>query len=452
MFLRTVKSDGLAHLSYVFGDKGKAVVIDPRRDCEIYVRIAQREGARITNIFETHRNEDYIIGSLELKEMTGAEIHHGKELPFAYGSPVDEGDIFRIGDILLTVLKTPGHTYESISLVLSDTGFGPDAIGVFTGDALFIGDVGRTDFIQGEDLLYDSLFSKILPLGDQAILYPAHGRGSVCGAGLASREFSTLGYERRHNPILKLKNREEFIRVKQSERHESPPYFKKMEELNLNGAPILGFLPRPKSIQPEEFASAMEEGMLPIDVREPEAFAGAHVPGSFSLPLDMIASYAGWFLDYDRDIGLVADTIQAVEEAVRQLIRIGYDRIQAYLAGGLHKWEATGLPHNSTNVLSPQTIRDRIESGKEWNLVDVRKEEEYESGHPRGAIHIPLGLLPDKIDRLDKDQTIATFCGSGRRAMIASSILEREGFQKTESFLGALGKCREIGCPMVSNE
>jgi hydroxyacylglutathione hydrolase len=207
MFLEIVRSEGLSHLSYIVGDGNQAAVIDPRRDSAIYLDIAYREGARITHIFETHRNEDYVIGSKDLARCTGADIYHGGALPFEYGDAVGDGNTFELGEVLLQIIETPGHTEESISLTLMDKAFGDSAVGVFTGDALFIGDVGRTDFYpdRAEEVagkLYDSIFNKLLPLGDQTILYPAHGAGSVCGAGMAAREFSTLGYERRHNPRL----------------------------------------------------------------------------------------------------------------------------------------------------------------------------------------------------------------------------------------------------------
>jgi hydroxyacylglutathione hydrolase len=207
MFLEKIKSDGIAHLSYILGDGLEAAVIDPRRDCQIYIDIAARQGTRISRIFETHRNEDYIIGSKDLVQRTGATIHHGKAFNFAFGKAVSEKDSFELGGLRLTILETPGHTFESISIVVTDTNFGDDAVAVFTGDTLMIGDVGRTDFFPDRAkevaaALYDSIFTKLLPLGDQTIIYPAHGAGSVCGDSMASREFSTIGHERLNNPVL----------------------------------------------------------------------------------------------------------------------------------------------------------------------------------------------------------------------------------------------------------
>lgn len=232
MILEKIKTEGLAHLSYFVGDSMECVIIDPRRDCQVYIDIAVKHGMRISRIFETHRNEDFVVGSQELSERTGATIHHGEKLDFSYGETLIEGDSFMVGDLRLLILETPGHTYESISIVVKDSNFGEDPIAVFTGDTLFVGDVGRTDFFPEQakevaGLLYDSLINKLLHLGDQTIIYPAHGAGSVCGGQLASREFSTIGYERRNNPMLQFANQKEFIAHKVGEHHYKPPYFQK---------------------------------------------------------------------------------------------------------------------------------------------------------------------------------------------------------------------------------
>ncbi len=258
MFLHKVRSEGLAHLSYVVGDGTHAAVIDPRRDCDVYVDLARKEGARISHIFETHRNEDYVIGSTALAARTGAAIYHGRQLDFEYGKPVSDGDRFDLGAARLTALHTRGHTMESMSYALADTGFGDQPVGVFTGDALFVGDVGRTDFFPDRapevaDMLYTSIHQKLLPLGDGVIIYPAHGSGSVCGDAMASREFSTPGHERQCNPRLRM-GREEFVDFKVNEHHYQPPYFRRMKKLNLEGAThiYLGELPeRIEDIPPE---------------------------------------------------------------------------------------------------------------------------------------------------------------------------------------------------------
>ena len=454
MFLQKIKSDGLAHLSYVIGSGQQAAVIDPRRDIDIYLDIARKESVNITHIFETHRNEDYVIGSIPLSEKTGANIYHGNALDFQYGNGVQHGDQFEIGTLKLNILETPGHTFESISIAVFDTEFGDKAVGVFTGDALFIGDVGRTDFFPDQaetvaGLLYDSLFEKILPLGDQAIVYPAHGAGSVCGSGMASREFSTLGYERLYNPVLKKTDKADFIQYKTHEKHNMPPYFKKMEEFNQFGPArntLQTYLP---ALTPDQFRRQQENGMQIVDTRSPEAIAGTLIPGSIAIPLNMLPAFAGWFLSYDRPIGLVMHAVEDIDTAIRHLYRLGYDNIQGYLVSGLHEWEIKGRKFQSIPAMYAGTLAEKIENGDDFTLLDVRSEEEYQQGHLPNATNIYVGHVPDHIDELDRNKQVVTFCGSGRRAIIAASLLKAAGFDDVHDCLGSMKACSEIGCPVT---
>ncbi|MCF7837754.1 MAG: MBL fold metallo-hydrolase [Candidatus Marinimicrobia bacterium] len=454
MFIEKIKSEGLAHLSYIVGDGDEAVVVDPRRDCEVYIKIAQREGVRITHIFETHRNEDYVIGSCDLARRTGAVIHHGVGLDFAYGESVAEDDAFAVGDLRLRVLHTPGHTLESISLVLTDRSSGETPVAVFTGDALFVGDVGRTDFYPDRKrevagLLYDSLFNKLLPLGDQAILYPAHGAGSVCGDSMAAREFSTLGHERRHNPVLQKTEREAFIDYKVNEHHTQPAYFRKMEALNKDGAPPLDRLPVPVPMTPAAVNQAVKDGALLLDLRSPEAIAGAFIPGSLAIPLDMLPAYAGYLLEYDYDLVLVPEEPEQVPVAVRYLIRMGYERISGYLKGGMHAWEVSGREYDRINAVHANTLNERLHGDTAFTLLDVRKASEFSAGRLHNATHIFLGDLQERLGELDRRQPVVTFCGSGRRAIIAASILKRHGFESVEDALGSMAACKRVGCSIV---
>jgi hydroxyacylglutathione hydrolase len=454
MFLEKIKSQGISHLSYIVGDNGSAAVIDPRRDCDIYLETARRHGARITHIFETHRNEDYVIGSKELAGLTGARIYHGAELPFAYGTVTNEGDTYQLGNIILKTLKTPGHTFESISLILYDTGFGSDPVAVFTGDALFIGDVGRTDFFPDQKekmagLLYDSIFKKILPLGDHVIVYPAHGAGSICGSGMADREFSTLGYERLHNPMLRLTSRDEFIQVKVKEKHTLPPYFAKMEEYNLNGPPITARPYFPRLMTAEDFAGTLRAGMQALDVRSAEAFAGAFIPGSWSLPLDMVPLYAGWFLSYDLDIGLIVNSLDDTDRATRFLSRIGYDRVVGHLYQGMNEWAVKGYDFDCIRAVFAGEIQQKIRDKEKFTLLDIRSEEEFVQGHLPGAQNIFLGELEQRLDQIRPERPIITFCGSGQRAIIAASILKKHGFDQVENCFGSMQACSAVGCEIV---
>ena len=455
MILEKVQSEGLSHLSYIIGHGGRAAVIDPRRDCEVYPEIAARNGMSITHIFETHRNEDYVIGSLELAAKTGAAIYHGKAFDFDYGTSVSSGDTFDLGDLTLEVIETPGHTYESISISVTDRGFGDEPVAVFSGDALFSGDVGRTDFFpdRAEEvagLLYDSIFNELLPLGDHVILLPAHGAGSVCGSGMADREFTTLGYERLYNPVLKNTNREEFIERKVNEHHYKPPYFKQMEKLNKEGSARVPAPVRiPTGRDAEHFHNAMHNGMIALDIRSAEAFAGAFIPGSLAIPVDMIPAYAGWFLPYDKPVGIISDHFEDIQTSVRYLLRLGYDNIEGFLENGLTAWEVSGRNYDRIPAIHAAELVRRIQDREEFTLLDVRKREEVESGRLPNALHIFLGELPHSLDQIPKALPVTTFCGSGQRAIIAASILKQNGFDRVEDSLGSMAACSAIGCPIV---
>ena len=274
----------------------------------------------------------------------------------------------------------------------------------------------------------------------------------MCGSGMADRNFSTLGYERKHNPVLQKTDRDEFIRYKTSEDHFKPPYFKQMEKYNLEGAPPLGELPRPKPISADELSEAIDDGIQVVDVRSPEAFAGAHVPGSFSLPSDMLPAFAGMFLDYEKPIGLVAEDDGQIDEAVRGLIRIGYDKVDAFLAGGLHAWETSGRRYAKVEAIHITDVEKRLDEGDGFTLLDVRSKEEYESGHLRNAVQIYLGDLPSNLDQIPQGRPITTFCGSGKRAMIAAALLRRHGIESVEDCLGSMSACKNVECDVIDGD
>ena len=457
MFVETIKTEGLAHLSYVVGDGIEAAVIDPRRDIAIYEKMAQKHGAAITHIFETHRNEDLVTGSEGLARRTGAIVLRGTtdEFDVPYAESVREGKRVRLGDVSLTVLETPGHTLDSISIVVRHTETGDSPIGVFTGDALFVNDVGRTDFYPGRvkefaGLLYDSLHEKLLPLGDQTIVYPAHGAGSVCGQDMADRDFSTIGYERAHSPRLSL-SRADFIKAKTGEHHDSPPYFRKMEQINASSGPGMDLdVRKPPPMGVEAFKRALEDGLIAVDLRMAESFAGGHVPGSLALPADMLTSFAGWILSYDAPIGLIADSAEQAERGTRDLARIGYDQVAGYLHDVIKAWAVSGHSVDRIPVIDGQEFKQRHDSGSEFVLLDVRAKPEFDQGHLEGATHIYLGELPERLGELEPQMEIITFCGSGQRALIAASVLRRAGFEKIKVNWGSMGACQALGCKMAT--
>lgn len=449
MFIRVIETPGLASLSYLIGDEGHAVVIDPRRDVEVYLEMARDEAVTIDHILETHRNEDFVIGSCDLAERTGATVLRGNGTELAYGEPAHEGDVIECGQVRLKVLATPGHTPESLSFVLQHQETGTDALAVFCGDALLVGDVGRTDFHPGHEAedaahLYDSLHDMLLPLGDGCVVYPAHGAGSVCGDEMANRNFSTIGYERANNPMLLL-DREAFIEAKVAEHHEKPPYFERMEWLNRKGPRPLGHRPQLRPLSPLELAMRMEDGAPLVDLREPQAFAGSHVPGSINLPLNLLSAYAGWFLGYDQDVMLLADDRDDLETARTRLLRLGFERTADYLKGGITGWETAGRPLETIPQMSVHDLRRRL---REVTVLDVRKLVEWKAGHLPDAVNVFLGDLPQVVDDLDTKRPIVTFCGSGRRAMIAASILRRAGVERVYNCVGSMQAWKVIGGPL----
>lgn len=443
MFIEKIKSDGLAHLSYLVGEGSQACVIDPRRDCEIYIEKARQQGAKITHVMETHRNEDLVSGAPILSKRTGAKVFHGPNADgeVEYADTVKNGDEFKLGDMCLRVLETPGHTYDSISIAVFDKEFEDGAVGVFTGDALFVGDVGRTDFYPNEaekvaGLLYDSL-KTLLELGDQAIIYPAHGAGSVCGDNMADREFSTIGHERKNNPMLNLGSREEFVQKKLAEHHYIPQYFSLMEHLNLVGGTDIDDSLLPKPLAPGSFDPSRADWVL--DVRSVTSFGGAHVPGSLSMPQDMISAFAGYFLQESDSIILVCDNAEQAEQSARHLARMGFDKVLGRL-DGVVVLSTTGANIGSLKFVDADYVRARVkDSNEDWMLLDVRSKDEFEEGHIDGAIHKYVGHIKSVMKDLNPDKNYTVMCGSGARATVAASILKANNFENVDVFLGSMG-------------
>lgn len=458
MFIEKIKSDGLAHLSYLVGDGGEAAVVDPRRDCEGYVEMAAARGCRITHIFETHRNEDLVSGAPILAGLTRAQVHHGPNPAgdVLYADTVREGAEFRFGSLTLRVLETPGHTDDSLSFTIHDDEVGADPVGVLTGDALFVGDVGRTDFYpdRAEEvagLLYDSL-QKICALGDHVLVYPAHGAGSVCGNNMANREFTSVGFERRNNPMLQFASRKDFIAAKLAEHHDQPPYFRLMERLNLKGSAAAARVICPSALDIEAYRD-IADACTVMDVRGIADYLGAHLPGSLAIPCDMVPAFAGWLVDPDDRIVLLATDESQAETAARHLARIGYDRVEGFLAVAMTGWASRGLPFGSIPVADVDEVARQVDSSpNDWTLLDVRKQPEIEDGIVPGAHTIFLGHLPEQLDTLDPEGSYTVMCASGARATIGASILRRAGFSDVRVFLGSMAAWKASGRKTVSPE
>ncbi len=454
MIFERIKSEGLAHLSYFVASENEAFVVDPRRDCDVYIELAYKSDATIKYIFETHRNEDYLIGSVELAQDGNAQIYHGSGLDYKFGNVVEDDQEFTIGTLKVKALHTPGHTEYCMSYVLYDLESGENPVMVFTGDALFVGDVGRTDF-GGPDKyelyssnLYSSIFEKLLPLGDQVILCPAHGSGSVCGASISSREISTLGLERLQNPVLQLRERDTFVKYKVNEYQFYSPYFKLMEKYNVEGPPLLKTRSKPKPMLPMEFQKEIEDGALVVDTRDPAPFGGAFIKGSYNILLEGIPAFAGLVLPYDKDILLIVSDYESLELADTYFLRMGYDRIKGYLVGGIVAWYSAGLPTGSIPLYTARDLKEIIDKGEEVVVLDVRDKNELKKGYIEDSIHIHLGDLEKNLDKLPKDKPICTLCGNGTRASMAASLLRKHGFIEVYSVLGSMKAWNKAGYPV----
>jgi hydroxyacylglutathione hydrolase len=453
MLFERLVSKGLAHYSYLVGDRNEAIVIDPRMDCRVYVEKASTEGMRITHILETHRNEDYVVGSAELANLTGAQIWHAdSQWDYRYGLEAKHLQKWKIGRLEVEALYTPGHTPGSMSYLLRDPSGLPWV--VFTGDVLFAGEVGRIDLL-GKDkapemagLLYDSIFGRLLPIGDQVLVCPAHGAGSVCGESIAERLWSTMGLERQQNPRLQQKNRDGFIANLLKNQPERPPYFTRMEKLNVEGA-VMGSFSSPKPLSPKDFATMSKDSFV-LDTRMELAFGAAHVPGAQFIWIDGLASFEGWYVPYDMPILLVTET-NYTEEITSILIREGYDSVGGFLAGGMLNWHMSGQSSASIKTLTVQELcilldKDEIKPDR---ILDVRSDDELRrDGQLYGAQHIHVTQIPDRMKEVLKECAVYVFCGSGMRSMVAASFLQRNGWENLAVVLGGMAGWRSMKCPM----
>ena len=451
MLFERVESEGLAHYSYIVGAGAEAIVIDPRRDCQVYVDKATKAGFRIAHILETHRNEDYVIGSLELAARTDAAIWHADaQLDYQYGQGVEDGQEWQVGPLKLQAIHSPGHTPGSMSYLLHDDAGSPWM--VFTGDALFAGDVGRTDLMGADQMeqmtgwLHETLFEKLLPLGDEVLVCPAHGSGSVCGSAISDRPWTTIGLERQHNPWLQYKKREAFVAAA-GRVLERPPYFRRMEAWNMGGPPILGTLPVLAPLSAQAFERARGEAFV-LDTRTELAFASAHVPKSLSIWEGGLASFAGWFLDYDQSLLLVQEAHDPTP-VVRKLVRMGYDDVVGTLAGGMLSWHTAGKESHTIRTITVQALCHLLDADKDLWILDVRSDRELgHDGEIPGAHHSHVTQLPRHLDEVPTGRRVTIFCGSGLRSMMAASLLQSTGIEDVAVVLGGLSGWSSVSCPI----
>lgn len=451
MFFERIKTPGIAHLAYILAKDGEALLVDPARDIERYLAVLRANGLNLRWILETHRQEDFEMGGAPLREATGAEILAcDHEITAHADRRLGDGEVVELaGGLSLRALHTPGHTPESMTYAVALDDAKKSVWGVFTGDSLFIGDTGRTDLPdaakteENAALLYDQVHEKIFPLGDQALVLPAHGSGSACGGNVAPRDHSTLGLERASNAVA-VKSREDFARHKSGEGLVRPSYFRLMEEVNL-----LPGRPMPQGaapwLPPADFAERAARGQV-VDTRPVEAFAGAHVPGSYSVWQGGLPRYGGAIAEAETPIFLVVEGPEALAAARLALARVGTDNVAGVLAGGIAAWRNAGREFETLGMVSPRGLRARLD---DYAVVDVRENGEFESGHIPGAHHVPVDRLESELPRLglDKDVPVVATCGVGHRGSLGASMLQRQGYRAC-NLLGGMTAWNALELPL----
>lgn len=447
----------LAHASYMLASEGEAVVVDPQRDVELYLKAAADHNVTIRHIFETHLHADFVSGHRELASRTGAQIyigaHAGAKFPHV---AVRDGFELKFGRASIRVLETPGHTPESICLLVTDGAKSDLPWAVLTGDTLFIGDVGRPDLspahtpVQLAGMLYDSLHGKLLKLADTVLVYPAHGAGSLCGKNMRAEKSSTIGTERLTNYALQVKSREDFIAQLTSNLPARPEYFAKDAEINRTGAAALADLPPLRAIAPAELNLMLEDGEIVLDIRSGDEFAVAHVPGSVNIALSgQFASWAGTVLGLTAHPVLIAESDEQVEEARVRLARVGIEALDGFLRGGVAAWKAAGLPLATISQMNVEELSARLRS-HDVQVLDVRRASEWEAGHIPDAMWWPLDNFKVSPPEMDLDAEVAVHCKGGYRSMIASSLLQRAGFKRVINVSGGYDAWQQAKLPIAS--
>lgn len=430
----------LAHASYMLASNSVAVVVDPQRDVDLYLKCAADNGLRIEHIFETHLHADFVSGHRELAQRTGAPIYIGEQAHAAFPHlPVGDGSVISFGDAEIRVLSTPGHTPESICLVVSrDRGGKPWA--VLTGDTLFIGDVGRPDLSPSHTpqqlaaLMFDSLHQKVLALPDDVLVYPAHGAGSLCGRSMSNARSSTIGAERIGNYALQIPTKEEFVASLTANLPTRPQYFAEDAALNREGAAPLADLAPIPALGVQEFKQAVSSGAVALDVRAASDFAAAHIPGALNIGLGgQFASWAGIVLGLHAPLVIVAGSGEQAQEARLRLARVGIENVVGYLEAGLSGWLAAGESVQSVAQITAHELRQRL---PDLQVLDVRRAAEFTAGHIEGAQWHALDDFPRSLPKLDANAEIAVHCKGGYRSMIAASLLQRAGFTNIVDVIG----------------
>lgn len=442
----------LAHASYMLGSEGEAVVVDPQRDVDLYLQAAAERGLTIRHIFETHLHADFVSGHVELARRTGATIYIGAQAGAAFPHvPLRDGFELRVGRARIAALETPGHTPESVCLVVTDEEKSARPWAVLTGDTLFIGDVGRPDLSpaftsqQLAGMLHDSLHGKLLRLPDDVLVYPAHGAGSLCGRNMRAERFSTVGAERLTNYALQIKDRDEFIRQMTTNLPARPDYFFEDAQINRRGAPALAELPPLAAISAAELHSLLGQEVFALDVRSTAEFASAHVPRSVNIALSgQFATWAATVLGLNARPVLIAETPDQYTEARMRLARVGIEDPRGYLQGGVSGWQQAGFPSAQLPQITARELHDCL-SLHHVHVLDVRREPEWQAGHIAEAAWWPLDRFKVSAPEVDPALPLAVHCQSGYRSVIACSLLRRAGMENVVNVTGGFEAWKNAG-------
>ena len=468
MLLRYFYDDKLAHASYLVGCQatGEAIVIDPNRDVEMYLQVAEANNMQIVGATETHIHADFVSGSREIAERTGARLYVSDEgdenwkYQFLDGYDhelLKDGDEFWAGNVKLKVMHTPGHTPEHISFLLTDTAKTQEPVGIFTGDFVFVGDVGRPDLLEeaagmigtadvGARQMFHSL-KRFAALPEYLQVWPAHGAGSACGKALGAVPSTTVGYEKLFGWAFQIDDEEAFVEALLAGQPEAPKYFAEMKKVNKVGPRVLNGGPHPALLPCSRMGGLTEKKAVIVDTRSAEQYAAGYVPGTINIPQEMLASWAGWLLDYETPFYLIVDP-ENLADAVDSLIYIGLDNIAGYFeTSAIAMLEQHGLALESYELAHPAEIAPKIEAGS-VDLIDVRGQGEWDEGHIHGAKHYMLGFLKDRAGELINGKPIVVQCQSSARAAIGASILKSQGANEVINMVGGMTAWKNAGLPL----
>jgi hydroxyacylglutathione hydrolase len=457
MIIKPFVDEGLGNSSYLVASEatGRAVLIDPERDVDRYVRTAEGLGLRVTNAVDTHLHADFVSGLRELAEQYQVTIGASAEAHLAFDHlPLCDGDSIVVGDLTLSVLATPGHTPEHISFMLAKASESTPSA-VFTGGALIVGGAARTDLL-GEHLtehltrlLYHTVHDKLLRLPDEIVVYPTHGAGSFCNAPSSPERTTTIGQERLSNSLARAMSESEFFAHALDHLPSYPTYFSYLRAVNQLHSNVLSGLPPLEPLSPNVVRALTAQGVAVVDVRTPREFAAGHIPNAFGIPLATpLGTWAGWVVPFGAPLILVADDSQMREEAVRQLIRIGYDDLRGYLDGGIAGWAAEAFPVTRVPILSAEELYRERSRDDRLQVLDVRQDAEWRAGHLPGARHIEGGQLRRDAPTLPKDAPTVVHCGHADRSTVAISLLHRRGYDNLSLLYGGMSAWLAAGYPV----